>query len=120
MPDVSDNRIVTLKSWLLPLRVGPPRLFNPDSGELTVFSDGGVLVTYGVGTKNVGLHYNYSADDGVTWNNDRTVSVLPTLPITARYYSARTVQVDRDTVGTVYMNGSGVHFLRVAIERVKK
>ncbi len=169
--------------WLLPLRVGPPRLFDPRTRELTVFnsavagskqhafqqivrtakgtllamgpemlrstddgrtwhlvsgfrsvpdtdtaegrhltvlSDGGVLVTYGVGTKNVGLHYNYSADDGVTWNNDRTVSVLPSLPITARYYSARTVQVDRDTVGTVYMNGSGVHFLRVAIDRLKK
>jgi hypothetical protein len=163
--------------WLLPLRVGPPRLFDPKTGELSVFallgpdgkqhefqqiartakgsllamgpvllhsgdegrswtlvkdfpavpdtrdnaegryltmlSDGCALVTWGIGNDNRGLRYNLSLDDGRTWNKDRTVILLPETKIAARYYSARTVQLDENHVGTVYMNNSGVHFLRV-------
>ena len=168
--------------WLLPLRVGPPRLFDPKSGELTVFpvlgadkkqhsfqqiirtpkgtllamgpvclrstddgqswttidafravpdtdtaegryltvlKDGGLLVTFGVGTMNKGLSYNYSGDDGLTWNNDRTVVVLPEANVAARYYSARTIQIDDQHVGTVFLNG-GVQFLKVSLDRLKK
>ncbi len=169
--------------WLLPLRVGPPRLFDPKVGELTVFplvgsdgkrhayqqivrtakgtllamgpvflrstddgqtwggvdgfpavpdgdsaegrylttlSDGRVLVTWGVGTMNKGLRYNVSADDGQTWNGDRTVTLLTETNVTARYYSARTVQVDDRHVGTVFLNGQGVQFLKVNLDRVAK
>lgn len=169
--------------WLLPLRVGPPRLFNPKNGELTVFdstvpglkqhsfqqiirtakgsllamgpvmlrstddgrtwskvdgfravpdidtaegryltalADGRMLVTYGVGNMNKGLMYNFSADDGLTWNNDHTVTLLPELNVSARYYSARTLQVDDQHIGTVFMNRDGVQFLKVKIDRVAK
>jgi hypothetical protein len=167
--------------WLLPLREGSPRVFNPNSGELTVYplvgpdgkqhefqqimrtakgsllamgpvllhsaddgkswssisgfpaipdardnaegryltglSDGRVLVTWGIGGDNKGLRYNLSSDDGQTWNADQTVILLPETNITARYYSARTIQIDDEHVGTVFMNGQGVHFLKVEIAR---
>lgn len=173
----SDDR------WLLPLRVGPPRVFDPKTGEVTVFpltgpdgkqhsfqqivrtakgtllamgpaflrstdqgrswqpvekfpaapdgdsaegrylttiSDGRVLVTWGVGTANKGLRYNFSSDDGQTWNGDRTVLLLPETNVAARFYSGRTVQVDDRHIGTVFMNSQGVHFLKVPLDRVAK
>ena len=167
--------------WLLPLRVGPPRLFDPESGKLEVFPlvgpsgkqhefqqivrtstgallamgpvllrstdagknwtvidnfpavpdardnaegryltvlpDGGVLVSWGIGHRNKGLRYNLSTDDGKTWSGDNTVVLLPELPIAARYYSARTIPLDKQHVGTVFMNGQGVHFLKVPLAR---
>lgn len=168
--------------WLLPLRAGPPRLFDPKTGDVPVFpltgpdnkqhsfqqivrtakgtllamgpvmlrstdegrswalvegfravpdidtaegryltalADGRVLVTFGVGTANKGLRYNFSADDGLTWNNDNTVVLLPDRSIAARYYSARTVQLDDQHVGTVFLSG-GVQFLKVSLDRVAK
>ena len=168
--------------WLLPLRVGPPRVYNAKSGSLSVFpvagpdkkqlsfqqivrtpkgtllamgpvmlrstdagatwaivegfrpvpdtdtaegryltvlKDGGLLVTFGVGNANKGLSYNYSADDGLTWNNDRTVVLLPDTNVAARYYSARTIQLDDAHVGTVFLSG-GVKFLKVSLDRLKK
>ncbi len=168
--------------WLLPLRAGPPRLFDPKTGEftaftltgpdnkqhafqqivrtvkwtllamgpvmlrstddgrswttveafravpdidtaegryLTVLTDGRVLVTFGVGTANKGLSYNVSADDGLTWNNDHTVVLLPERNIAARYYSARTVQLDDHHAGTVFVSG-GVYFLKVSLDRVAR
>ncbi len=170
--------------WLLPLRVGPPRLFDPNNGRLTVFSlvgpdgkqhefqqilrtakgtlvamgpvllhsvdeggswssiegcpavpdkrdnaegryltalaDGRVLVTWGIGNDNKGLRYNLSLNDGRTWNAERTVVLLPEKNIAARYYSARTIQLDSQHVGTVFMNREGVHFLRVSLDRLAK
>jgi hypothetical protein len=169
--------------WLLPLRVGPPRLFDPKSSEqvvyplvgpdgkqhafqqivrtakgsliamgpvllrstdegkgwtsipnfpavpdgdsaegryLTVLSDGRLLVTWGVGTMNKGLRYNFSADDGQTWNGDRTVMLLPETNIAARFYSARTIELVDGYVGTVFMNGEGVHFLKVSLDQISK
>lgn len=168
--------------WLLPLRVGPPRLFDPRTGKLTVFplvgpdgkqhefqqiirtakgtllamgpvllyssndgatwnaiehfpaipdkrdnaegryltplSDGRVMVTWGIGHNNKGLRYNVSSDDGQTWNAERTVILLPDTSIAARYYSARTIQLDDQHVGTVFMNRNGVHFLKVSLTRL--
>lgn len=168
--------------WLLPLRVGPPRLFSPESGKLTVFdlvdlagtqhefqqisrsargtllamgpvllhsaddgkhwnsvngfpaipdkrdnaegryltslADGRMLVTWGVGNDNKGLRYNLSSDDGRTWHNGSTVVLLPETDISARYYSARTIQIDAQHVGTVFMNRNGVHFLKVGLDRL--
>jgi Neuraminidase (sialidase) len=171
--------------WLLPLRVGPPRLYDPKIGELAVFpliepdgkqhefqqivrtakgtllamggpvllrstndggswalvknfpargevrdnaegrylttlSNGQVMVTWGVGNNNKGLRYNFSPDDGQTWNNDGTITLLPETSVTARYYSARTIQLDDQHVGTVFMNRHGVHFLKVRLDRVAK
>lgn len=172
----------TESRWLLPLRTGPPRLFNPATGKLAVFplvesdekqhefqqisrtakgtllamgpvllrskdegktwtlinnfpaaatsrdnlegrylttlKDDRVLVTWGIGSKNKGLRYSLSPDDGQTW--DRTVILLPDTDITARYYSARTLQLDEQHIGTVFMNRKGVHFLRVNLNRLDK
>jgi Neuraminidase (sialidase) len=169
--------------WLLPMRDGPPRLYDPKAGMLTTFplrekdgeqhefqqiartpkgtllamgpgllrstdegkswaavakfpvnsaardnlegryltvlADGRVLVTWGVGTANKGLRYNFSADDGQTWNAD-AVTLLPETNIAARYYSARTIQIDDHHVGTVYLSGSTVCFLKVRLDRVAK
>ncbi|QDT96855.1 sialidase family protein [Gimesia aquarii] len=168
--------------WLLPLRVGPPRLFEPqtetlttyplvgpdknqhefqqivrtstesllamgpvllrstDNGQhwsvangfpaipdkrdnaegryLTTLSNGRVLVTWGIGNKNYGLRYNLSMDDGQTWDSTQTIVLLPKTPVTARYYSARTVQIDDSHIGTVFMNRNGVHFLKVPLKRL--
>ena len=168
--------------WLLPLRTGPPRVFEPDSGTLSVFplagpdgrqhefqqivrtargsllamgpvllhsgnagrtweaidgfpavpdqrdnaegrflttlSDGRVLVTWGIGHENRGLRFSLSGADGRTWHAARTVILLPETPIAARYYSARTIQLDPQHVGTVFMNGSGVFFLKTEISRL--
>jgi hypothetical protein len=87
---------------------------------LTALSGGGVLVTYGIGRDNKGLSYNWSDDDGLTWNNDRTVVLLPDTSVAARYYSARTIELDDRTVGTVFMNGQGVHFLKVSLDRLAR
>ncbi len=170
--------------WLLPLRVGPPRLFDPATSNLVVFplvgpdgrqhefqqisktgkgsllamgpvllhskdkslswssidgfpaipdkrdnaegrylttlADGRVLVTWGVGNDNKGLRYNLSSDDGQTWDATRTVILLPEMSISARYYSARTIQLDDEHVGTVFMNRDGVHFLKVALQHVSR
>ena len=73
-----------------------------------------------MGHKNKGLRYNLSADDGKTWNNNTTVTLLPETDITARYYSARTIQLDDQHVGTVFMNRQGIHFLKVRIDRIAK
>jgi hypothetical protein len=83
-----------------------------------MLSDGRVLVTWGIGNDNRGLRYNLSLDDGKTWNNDRTMILLPETKIAARYYSARTVQLDANHIGTVFMNNEGVHFLRVNLSRL--
>jgi len=168
--------------WLLPLRTGPPRLFDPKTGNLTVFpivwedrkhhefqqiarttkggllamgfellnskdegktwtsienfpavpdkrdnaegrhltslTDGRVLVTWGIGHDNKGLRYNLSSDGGKTWDKDRTVTLLAETSVAARYYSARTVQLDDRHVGTVFMNRDGVHFLKVSLDRL--
>ena len=167
--------------WLLPLRVGPPRLYDPKTGALEVFpvaeagakqrafkqivrtpkgtllamgpvllrstdegkswttiekfpaepigdteegrylavtTDGRVVVTWGEGDKNMGIRYNLSADDGLTWTD--TVTLLPEVPARARYYSPRSVQVDAENIGTVFMNGDGVHFVKVPLARLAK
>lgn len=93
---------------------------NLEGRYLTTLSDGRVLVTWGVGNANKGLRYNFSADDGKTWNTGSTVTLLPETNIAARYYSARTIQVDDEHIGTVYLSGTTVYFLKLKIDRVAK
>ncbi|QDU21693.1 sialidase family protein [Urbifossiella limnaea] len=97
----------------------PPDGDNAEGRYLTPLPDGRVLVTWGVGTANKGLRYTASADDGRTWAAE-PVTLLPDTPVAARYYSARTVPLDDRHVGTVYLSGSTVHFLKVERDRVAK
>lgn len=97
----------------------PPDGDNAEGRYLTAMSDGRVLVTWGVGTANKGLRYNVSADDGKAWTA-APVTLLPETPVAARYYSARTVQLDEKHVGTVYLTGSTVYFLKVEVDRLTK
>ncbi len=97
----------------------PPDGDNAEGRYLTALADGRVVVTWGVGTANKGLRYNASADDGKTWTAT-PVTLLPDTAIAARFYSARTVTLDDKHVGTVYLTGSTVHFLKVAVDRLTK
>ncbi|QDU15327.1 BNR/Asp-box repeat protein [Gimesia maris] len=97
----------------------PDQRDNAEGRYLTTLSDGRVLVTWGRGQKNQGLSFNLSIDDGQTWDARRTVVLLPDTPVAARYYSARTIQVDDQHVGTVFMNREGVHFLKVPLKRLR-
>lgn len=98
----------------------PDKRDNAEGRYLTTLADGRVLVTWGRGQKNMGLSYNLSDDDGVTWDAQRTKVLLPKTAVTARYYSARTVQIDQQHVGTVFMNRQGVHFLKVPVSRLSQ
>ncbi|WP_417390426.1 sialidase family protein [Gimesia sp.] len=98
----------------------PDQRDNAEGRYLTTLSDGRVLVTWGRGQQNRGLSYNLSTDDGQTWDISRTVILLPEMPVAARYYSARTIQVDDKHVGTVFMNRNGVHFLKVPLKRLER
>ena len=88
---------------------------NAEGRYLTALTDGRVLVTWGIGHDNKGLRFNLASDDGQTWDAKRTVILLPETNIAARYYSARTIQLDKSNVGTVFMNPDGIHFLRVPL-----
>lgn len=98
----------------------PDKRDNAEGRYLTALSGGRVLVTWGVGNDNKGLRFNLSSDDGRSWNAERTVMLLPETSVAARYYSARTVQLDDHHVGTVFMNRDGVHFLKVDLKRLSK
>ena len=87
---------------------------NLEGRFLTALEDGGVLVTWGVGHDNKGLQFNHSPDNGKTWNRE-PVTLLPETAIAARYYSARTIQIDDEHVGVVFMNKQGVFFLKVPL-----
>ena len=90
---------------------------NLEGRYLTAVNDGRVLVTWGIGNSNKGLKFNSSSDDGKTWSKESVV-LLPETPVAARYYSARTIQLDDEHVGTVFMNRKGVHFLKVNLNRL--
>ena len=48
------------------------------------------------------------------------MDLLSDTPVAARYDSARTVPLDDRHVGTVYLSGSTVHYLKVELDRVAK
>jgi len=45
--------------------------------------------------------------------------LLPEANVAARYYSARTIQIDKH-IGTVYLSGSTEYFLKVSVDRLTK
>jgi hypothetical protein len=90
---------------------------NLEGRYLTALTNGGALVTWGIGQDNKGLRYTYSSDGGLTWNQ-KSVTVLPNTHVIARYYSARTIQLDEAHIGSVFMNPTGIYFMRVALERL--
>ena len=49
---------------------------------------------------------------GRTWDANGTVTLLPEQKIAARYYSARTIQLDDRHVGSVFLS-AGVSFLKL-------
>ncbi len=79
-----------------------------------------MLVTWGLGNDNKGLRYNVSLDDGQTWDAKRTVILLPETHAIARYYSARTIQLDDQHIGTVFMNPTGIYFFKANLDRLTK
>ena len=98
----------------------PDQRDNAEGRYLTALADGRVVVTWGVGHDNKGLRFNLASDDGQTWDARQSVVLLPETKIAARYYSARTIQVDAQHVGTVFMNQDGVHFIKVALDRLTR
>ena len=60
-----------------------------------------MLVTWGVGNDNKGLRYNFSADDGRTWNDERTVTLLSDTPVAARR-RVRTLDGEPSNTATTY------------------
>jgi len=176
------HQVLTWKDgrWLLPLRAGTPRLYDPKTGKfenfavvgpdgkqhfftqilrttkgsllamgpvllhsnddgkswsqienfpavpssndniegryLTPLPNGDLLVTWGVNRDNKGLWYSLSKDDGKSWT--KTVKLLPERRITAHWYSPRTVSLDSEHVGTVFIDSKGVHFLKVQLARL--
>ena len=72
---------------------------------------------------SMGIHYNISLDDGRTWQPSRTVTVLPDLAVVGRYFSPRTVQLDAEHLGTVFVQGpqtamEGVSFVKVPLASI--
>jgi hypothetical protein len=135
-----QQMIRTAKGTLL--AVGPETLYSADEGRswtvvhdfpapydteaqnfegryLTALRDGRVLVTWGLGHENQGIRYNLSLDDGRTWKADHTRILLPETNVTARYYSARTLQLDDQHIGTVFMNRDGIFFVKVDLARIE-
>ncbi|MBA4191910.1 MAG: hypothetical protein C0467_28355 [Planctomycetaceae bacterium] len=92
--------------------------------------DNGYLVASEVLGEGIGgnkWRFVVSRDDGKSWDFDGTVEFYnPARPIGGRA-CPRTVQLDKDTIGTVFYDtdakqpgGSGVFFLRTPISRLKR
>ena len=85
---------------------------------LTPLSDGRVVVTWVYAHDPMGIHYNVSSSGGKVWDAQKTVTMLKDTPVIGRYYSPRTVQLDAGTLGTVFMNRHGVHYVTVSLDGI--
>ena len=99
-------------------RCGRPGIAEGDNAQgrfLTPLDDGRVVLTWGVDRNNKGICCNISGNDGKTWSPTR--HVLENHDVTARYGSARTVQVGKGVTGTVYFNRFGLFFVRMPLDK---
>lgn len=67
-----------------------------------------------------GIHYCISSD-GKTWYADSTVTIMADTMIVGRYYQPKTLQLDDDTIATVFFKGpqaemEGIFFVKVPIK----
>ena len=86
-------------------------------GRHEFFRSGGAAAAVPASRHREELSLAFS-DDGRTWSAEQTVILLADTSIAARYYSARTIQLDDQHVGTVFMNRDGVHFIKVSLARL--
>jgi hypothetical protein len=108
-----------------------PELWDDDGDRegrhLCALDDGRVVATWCVAGSTSdyrngykGIQYNISVD-GFTWDKSKTVTVMAETMVLGRYYSPRTVQLDSETLGTVYVQGpqnpetEGVHFVKLPL-----
>jgi hypothetical protein len=66
------------------------------------------------------MHYCISKDDGKTWDAESAVTILADTMIVGRYYQPKTIQLDDDTLGTVFIKGpqstmEGIFFVKVPL-----
>lgn len=88
--------------------------------DLIALADGRFLVVWVVaGDRSVpsqGINYCIS-EDGKTWDAESTVTLMPDTMIIGRYYQPKTVQLDDETLGTVFFRGpqtemEGIFFVK--------
>ena len=76
--------------------------------DLIALADGRFLVVWVVAgdrsEPSQGIHYNIS-EDGKTWDASKTVTLMPDTMIVGRYYQAKAIQIDDETLGTVFFRG---------------
>ena len=76
--------------------------------DLIALADGRFLVVWVVAgdrsEPSQGIHYNIS-EDGKTWDASKTVTLMPDTMIVGRYYQAKAIQLDDETLGTVFFRG---------------
>ena len=76
--------------------------------DVIALADGRFLVVWVVAgdrsEPSQGIHYNIS-EDGKTWDASKTVTLMPDTMIVGRYYQAKAIQLDDETLGTVFFRG---------------
>lgn len=95
--------------------------------EMTTFDNGWLMASeiLGPGVGGEKIRFVVSRDDGQTWDTSGAVEYYnPGRPIGGRA-CPRTVQIDKDTIGTVFYDvdanqsgGSGIFFLRTPLKRL--
>jgi hypothetical protein len=70
-----------------------------------------------------GIHYCISEDSGKTWDASSTVTLLPDTFVVGRYYQPKLIQIDEETLGTVFMKGpqgemDGIFYMTVPLESI--
>lgn len=97
--------------------------------EMTTF-DNGLLIASDIPGPGVGgekIRAIVSRDDGQTWDHDGAVEYYNPKRAIGGRACPRTVQIDKDTLGTVFYDvdakqdgGSGIFFLRIPMKRLQE
>lgn len=92
--------------------------------DVIALSDGRLLAVWVVAgdrsQPSQGIHYCISKDSGETWDAESAVTIMPDTMIVGRYYQPKTLQLDDDTLGTVFIRGpqtemEGIFFVKVPL-----